>query len=151
MPQLVAVFSVFKMHHSRDSPGGPVVRTLRFHCQGLGSIPGWGTKIPKATWHGQKIEKKTPKCITLTSAHVAFPLCLPLIRTLMITFRTHLDNARLISRFNILNFITSVKSIFPCQVTFTGFRPWTFCGEGALLILPPTPQICLCLFPENIP
>ena len=23
-----------------------------------GSIPGWGTKIPHATWHGQNIKKK---------------------------------------------------------------------------------------------
>ena len=26
-------------------PGGPVVKTLHFHCRGLGSIPGLGTKI----------------------------------------------------------------------------------------------------------
>ena len=25
-------------------PGGPVVRTLCFHCKGKCSIPGWGTK-----------------------------------------------------------------------------------------------------------
>ena len=25
-----------------------------FHCLGPGSIPGWGIKIPKATWCGQK-------------------------------------------------------------------------------------------------
>ena len=31
----------------REFPGGPVVRTWCFHCQGLGSIPGWGTKIPQ--------------------------------------------------------------------------------------------------------
>ena len=33
-------------------PGGPVGRTLRFHC--LGSIPGWGTKIPQALLGSQK-------------------------------------------------------------------------------------------------
>ena len=25
-----------------------MVRTPRFHCRGMGSIPGWGTKIPYA-------------------------------------------------------------------------------------------------------
>ena len=38
----------------RDLPGGPVVKTLRFHCRGMCSIPGQGPKIPHATWHGQK-------------------------------------------------------------------------------------------------
>ena len=31
---------------SWEFPGGPVVRTRCSHCQGLGSIPGRGTKIP---------------------------------------------------------------------------------------------------------
>ena len=31
-----------------NSLGGPVVRIWRFHCQCLGSIPDWGTKIPQA-------------------------------------------------------------------------------------------------------
>ena len=50
--------------HYREFPGSPVVRTLRCHCHGLGSIPGWGTKIPQATWHSahahppQKKKKK---------------------------------------------------------------------------------------------
>ena len=34
-----------------EFPGGPMVRTWRFHCCGTGSIPGRGTKIPQA---GQK-------------------------------------------------------------------------------------------------
>ena len=44
--------SLFKKN--RDFPGGPVVRTRRFYCQGLGSIPGWGTKTLQATRHAQK-------------------------------------------------------------------------------------------------
>ena len=42
-----------------DSPGGPVVRTLHFHCGGwgVGSISGWRTEIPQAAWGGQKKEK----------------------------------------------------------------------------------------------
>ena len=31
----------------REFPGGPVVRTPRFHCRGHGSILGLGTKIPQ--------------------------------------------------------------------------------------------------------
>ena len=31
-----------------ELPGDPVVRTPRFHCHGLGLLPGWRTKIPKA-------------------------------------------------------------------------------------------------------
>ena len=33
----------------RDFSGSPVVKTLRFQCRGLGSIPGPGTKIPHVT------------------------------------------------------------------------------------------------------
>ena len=34
-----------------------MVRIPRFHCQGPGSIPGWGTNIPKPTPHHQKQKK----------------------------------------------------------------------------------------------
>ena len=34
-----------------------MVRTWRFHCRGVGSIPGRGTKIPQVAWHGQKKKK----------------------------------------------------------------------------------------------
>ena len=37
----------------RDFPGRPVVKTPCFHW-GAGSIPGQGTKISHAAWHGQK-------------------------------------------------------------------------------------------------
>ena len=36
------------------------VQWLRLHApnaRGMGSIPGWGTKIPPAAQHGQKINK----------------------------------------------------------------------------------------------
>ena len=32
-----------------------MVRTLCFHCWGSCSIPGWGTKIPRAAWCSQNI------------------------------------------------------------------------------------------------
>ena len=47
----------FKVYFG-EFPGSPVVRTQRFHCHGLGSIPGWGTKIPEAAQNGQKKKKK---------------------------------------------------------------------------------------------
>ena len=36
-----------------------MARAPRFHCCGLGSIPGWGTEIPQAVRHGQKKKKKS--------------------------------------------------------------------------------------------
>ena len=38
-----------------EFPSGPVAKTWHFHCGGLGSIPGWGTKILQAVWHSQKV------------------------------------------------------------------------------------------------
>ena len=35
-----------------------MVRTQRFHCRGLGSIPGWGTKIRKPLGEAKKKKKK---------------------------------------------------------------------------------------------
>ena len=31
----------------RDFPGGPVVKKLPCKAEDMGSIPGWGTKIPQ--------------------------------------------------------------------------------------------------------
>ena len=52
------VSQCIKNRKIRDFPGGPVVKTLRFHCRGTGLIPGQGTKIPHATWCGPKKKKK---------------------------------------------------------------------------------------------
>ena len=40
---------------------GPVIRTWCFHCQGSGSIPGWGTKIPQASWPNERAKKCNKK------------------------------------------------------------------------------------------
>ena len=32
------------------------LRLCASNARGTGSIPGWGTKIPHAAWHGQKIK-----------------------------------------------------------------------------------------------
>ena len=45
---------LFKKWWSTEFPGDLEVRTLSFHCCGLGSIPGWGTEIPQAMQCGQK-------------------------------------------------------------------------------------------------
>ena len=33
--------------------GGPVVKTLSYHCRGTGSLTDQGSKLPHATWHSQ--------------------------------------------------------------------------------------------------
>ena len=37
----------------REFPGSPLVKTLDFQAGGMGSIPGWGTKIPHAVQNGK--------------------------------------------------------------------------------------------------
>ena len=44
--------------HYLKFPDGPVVRTWHFHCQGPGSIPGQGTKIPQTTWYSPLSSQK---------------------------------------------------------------------------------------------
>ena len=46
------------MEGFRDFPGSSVGKTPLFQCRGMGSVPGWGTKIPQATWYSQKKKKK---------------------------------------------------------------------------------------------
>ena len=45
----------------RDFPGGPVVKTSRFHCRGIGLTPCWRTKILPATQCNQKKKKKVDR------------------------------------------------------------------------------------------
>ena len=52
--------------NGREFPGGPVVRTLRFHCPGQSSIPGWGTKIPQTSWRGLKKNRGRERKCNLT-------------------------------------------------------------------------------------
>ena len=40
-------------------PGGPVVKTSPSNAGGVGLTPGWGTKIPHASWpKNQNIKQK---------------------------------------------------------------------------------------------
>ena len=48
---------------AREFPGSPMVRTWHLHCRS--SIPGRGTKIPKAAWRSKK-----KKCL----AHISIQL-----------------------------------------------------------------------------
>ena len=41
-----------------EFPGGPVIKTLCFHCLGPGLITVQGTKILQAAQHSQKKKKK---------------------------------------------------------------------------------------------
>ena len=49
----------FNKNYSRDFPGGPVVKTSPSNAGGAGSIPGWGAKVPYASWtKNQNIKQK---------------------------------------------------------------------------------------------
>ena len=37
-----------------------MVKDPHFQCRGVGSIPGWGTKIPHARWYSRKKKRKKP-------------------------------------------------------------------------------------------
>ena len=54
-----------------------MVKTPCFYCRRHGSIPDWGTKIPRATWHGQKKKKKLSsffdKCTFIMTQKARFP------------------------------------------------------------------------------
>ena len=44
--------------HFRDFPDGPVVKESALECRDMGSVPGWGTKIPHAMEQLSKKERK---------------------------------------------------------------------------------------------
>ena len=56
-----------------------MVRTWRFRCQGSGSIPRWGTKIPQAAWQWPKTSAANREQVVRDvrrpqlSAHLAEP------------------------------------------------------------------------------
>ena len=45
---ILLIISAIKKKTLRDSPGGSVVENLPYNEGNMGSIPGWGTKIPHA-------------------------------------------------------------------------------------------------------
>ena len=42
-----------------DFPGSPMIQTLPSSAGGAGSIPGWGAKIPHASWLKNQNKKKS--------------------------------------------------------------------------------------------
>ena len=50
---MISTVSLINLHHFRDFPGGPVVKTPCFQCRGPRLIPGGRTKIPHAALQGQ--------------------------------------------------------------------------------------------------
>ena len=44
----MVVYFTFERSSHGDFPGGPVVKTCASTAGGVGSIAGWGTKIPHA-------------------------------------------------------------------------------------------------------
>ena len=60
-----------------DFPGGPVVKTLSSDAGGTGPIPGWGAKIPHASWpknQNRKQKQYSNKLKTLKMVHVGTSL-----------------------------------------------------------------------------
>ena len=46
----------------REFPGSPVVKTLPANAGGMGSIPGWGAKIPHALGPKNQNTKQKQYC-----------------------------------------------------------------------------------------
>ena len=61
---------LFKVN-CREFSGCPGVRTLSFHCRGLGSIPGGETKIPQASQSSQNKHTNKVNYGTLWASQVA--------------------------------------------------------------------------------
>ena len=47
-----------KTQSRRESPGGPVTKISPSNAEGVGSIPGWGSKIPHASQSKQPEQKQ---------------------------------------------------------------------------------------------
>ena len=55
VPSMLLQMEIFL--YFREFPGSPMADTQCLHCQGLGSIPGQGTKMPQAAQSSQKKER----------------------------------------------------------------------------------------------
>ena len=49
----LSFLSILKFEKDGEFSGGPVVRTPHFHCRRHKFNPWWGTKILRASWHGE--------------------------------------------------------------------------------------------------
>ena len=69
--------SLVESNINNNSGNSPAVQWLRLHASPAGSmdsIPGWGTKISHATWHGQKGKKQYTNTTTCSSLVFALRL-----------------------------------------------------------------------------
>lgn len=53
---------------SWDLPGGPVVRTSASTAEGMGLLPGWGTRISHVVWYSQKRKMLKKKSLLNSSS-----------------------------------------------------------------------------------
>ena len=47
--QILTIWLTYRIQKPRVFPDGPVVKTSPSNAEGMGSIPGWGVKIPQAS------------------------------------------------------------------------------------------------------
>ena len=52
--KILSIMPDTESQYKWEFPGASVVRTLRFHCHGWDSIPGWGAEIPPIMQPSQK-------------------------------------------------------------------------------------------------
>ena len=103
-------------------PGGPLVKNCTFTAMLLGSIPGWGIKIPQALWCGRNKTKKARQwCWKVWRFG----------RKLSTSFYGYLPRSL---------FLSCVTTWVVCLVLSLSFRPWL---ESPRLIRP--------LVPESLP
>ena len=67
------VYTCIKSSHRRDFPGGPVVRTPRFHCRGSGFNP-WSGELRSRKPTGMA-KKERNKIITLCTLNLHNVIC----------------------------------------------------------------------------
>ena len=60
----------FKNSSSWDFPGGPVVQTSPSNAEDVGSVPGWGAKIPHFSWPRKQNIKWKQSTKTLKMIHI---------------------------------------------------------------------------------
>lgn len=100
-----------------------MIRIWSLHCRVLGSIPGWGTKIPQVAQCNQKNNNNNKIKLRLQIKNSKFPR-----KTVYSSF-CHSQNSREISTFSeikVQNCESVTNSLIICQPTHKSKR-----GEGA--------------------
>ena len=77
-----------------EFPSGPVIRSQCFHSCGPGSIPGWGTTIPQASWCGKKKKKEKNKSKAAEISTYCNSVYLILITYIHVCFYFHEETMR---------------------------------------------------------